>query len=102
MNKADIEREAQQILDGEVGRLRRVPYNELLRYLEPHAFEVAAPSGRVFQVEVTALWDDRKQGHLRVITATDDSKGWGLRDYKSDDFIITPDGRFIGEGAQET
>jgi hypothetical protein len=93
----DIAEEATEILGREVRRLRELPYGELQRYLEPDAFEVESPSGRTFQVEVTALWDDRKRSNLRIIVAIDDSRGWRFRDYRSNDFIIAPDGSFIGE-----
>jgi hypothetical protein len=80
-----------------VHRLRALPYDDLLAYIEPHAFEVRARSGRTFQLEIVALWDDRKQQHLRIIAAIDDSRGWRLRDYLRDDFIVSPSGKFVGE-----
>lgn len=95
--KQQVALEAQAILKREILRLRSLPYDDLVRYLEPYAFEITAPSGRMFQVEVEALWDDRKRGHLRVIVSMDAGTGWRVRPYKSDDFIITPNGTFIGE-----
>lgn len=93
----EIAGEAERILRREVSQLRMTQYEELTQYLEPRAFDVTSPSGRVFQVEITALWDDSKRGHLRVIVAIDDSEGVRIRDYRSDNFIIAPGGTFIGE-----
>lgn len=92
-----IANEAQTILDDQIRRLRALPYSELLRYRDPDAFEVTAPSGRVFQVEVLAVWDDRKRRHLRVLVHMDDSMGMKVSPYVIDDFIIAPDGSFVGE-----
>jgi hypothetical protein len=89
--------EAQMILSDQIRRLRALPYSELLRYREPDAFEVAAPSGRIFQVEVLAVWDDRKRRHLRVLVHMDNSMGMRARPYLIDNFIIAPDGSFVGE-----
>jgi hypothetical protein len=58
---------------------------------------VESPSGRVFQLEVLTFWDDKRARDLRVMVAIDDSMGWRIRDYLSDDFIMAPDGSFVGE-----
>jgi hypothetical protein len=95
--RAEIDREAREIVDREVRRLRSLTYDQLTRYLKPAAFEVQAPSGRTFQVEIYAHWDDKEGGDLRVLVAVDDSFGSSIFDYKRDGFIIAPDGSFIGE-----
>lgn len=99
--QSEMDQVAQQILDEEILRLRYRPYSELTRYLEPYAFEVTTASGRVFQVEIAALWDDNKGGDLRIVVAIDDSRGWRLHDYKRESFIIAPDGSFVGESQEE-
>jgi hypothetical protein len=50
---------------------------------EPQAFEVESPSGRVFQLEVLTVWDDKRARNLRVMVAIDDSTGWRIRDYSA-------------------
>jgi hypothetical protein len=30
------------------------------------------------------------------MVAIDDGRGWRVRDYPSDDFIVAPDGSFVG------
>jgi hypothetical protein len=94
----ELRAEAQEILQRQVDRLRRTPYAELCTQLdEPQAFEVESPSGHVFQLEVLTFWDDKGARNLRVMVAIDDSTGWRIRDYLRDDFILAPDGSFVGE-----
>ncbi len=88
------------ILDDVVAELRRQPYETLrARYLSEseHRF-VVADSGIPYQVEVQAFWDTPRQpGNLRLIIAVDDG-GWRTSfSPLSTDFIIAPDGTFVGE-----
>jgi hypothetical protein len=53
----------------------------------------ATSSGQEVEVEVEGLWDDRKNGNVRVMA----SVSTGLIRTASDDFIKAPDGRFIDE-----
>ena len=93
MNKLEAERVAGEV----ASRYRERPRAELLRLLdEQDAFEIVAPSGRRYQIEVTAVWDDRKGNNLRVFTLIDDG-GFLVISPLSVDFIVAPDGRFIGE-----
>jgi hypothetical protein len=94
----ELRAEAVEILQQQVERLRRRSYEELCCDLdEPQAFEVESPSGRVFQLEVVTFWDDNRTRDLRVMVAIDDSMGCRIRDYLRDDFIMAPDGSFVGE-----
>ena len=58
--------------------------------------EVTGHSGTVYQLEFQAVWDGKKDGNLRIIGAIDDG---GLRAFirLTEDFILTPDGSFVGE-----
>jgi hypothetical protein len=90
-------READAILEQRLGELRRLPYSELERLLgNDEVTEISASSGTTYYMEVEALWDDRRRGHLRVLASIDDG---GLRAFcpLSKSFIVTPDGRFVGE-----
>lgn len=90
--------EAREILQRQVDRLRGTSYAELCTQLgEPQAFEVESPTGRVFQLEVETFWDDERARTLPVMAAIDDSTGWRIRDYLRDEFIVAPDGSFVGE-----
>ena len=47
--------------------------------------------------EVQAVWDKvRESGNLRVLVAVD-SKRRGARRLTTEDFILAPDGSFVGE-----
>lgn len=61
---------------------------------QPDCEEVTGDSGRAYQVEVEALWDDptNHDGSLRVWVTAGDSM---FPPVKS--FIMAPDGSFIGE-----
>jgi hypothetical protein len=63
---------------------------------DPEHAEIVAPSGATYQVETQAMWDDTKNGNLRVMVSVDDG-GWRSIAPLSDDFIVAPDGSFIGE-----
>jgi hypothetical protein len=64
--------------------------------MEPKGLEVAGPSGAIYQLEVQAFWDDKRSRHLRVLASIDDG-GWSAFIPLTDDFIIAPDGSFVGE-----
>jgi hypothetical protein len=55
-----------------------------------------AGSGTPYQVEAEAFWDSTKEGDLRVIVKVDDV-GWRAFVPLSEDFILAPDGSFVGE-----
>jgi hypothetical protein len=90
--------EALQVAGAVLDRLRRRPYDRLVAELlrEPQTEEITGPSGAAYQVEVEAIWDDRKKRHLRVMVAIDDG-GWRAFAPLSTDFIVAPDGSFVGE-----
>lgn len=78
-------------------RYRAHPREELLRLLkEQDNFELVAPSGTRYQVEVEAVWDDRKGNNLRVFVEIDDGSLSAFHPLTTD-FIVAPDGRFVGE-----
>jgi hypothetical protein len=91
-------REALELAEVTASQLRREPYERLVDRLldEPEVMEVVGASGTAYQVEALAFWDSGKAGNLRVIVAIDDG---GLRAFKplTTDFIMAPDGSFIGE-----
>lgn len=91
--------EATRVLETVTRELRSEAYETLVaRYLRnPDSRTVIADTGVQYQVEVQAFWDNLKPGNLRVIIAIDDS---GLRAFirpLSTDFIVAPDGTFVGE-----
>jgi hypothetical protein len=88
--------EARQLLAAKLAELRRRSYSDLLRLMEPEGLEVAGPSGVTYQLEVEAFWDDEPQRNLRVLASIDDG-GWRAFHPLTDDFIVAPDGSFVGE-----
>jgi hypothetical protein len=88
--------EARQVLAGKLAELRGRSYTDLLGFMEPEGLGVAGPSRTIYQLEVQAFWDDKRSRHLRVLVSSDDG-GWSAFAPLCDDFIIAPDGSFIGE-----
>ena len=89
--------EATRLLEKELSRYRAERYESLLRLLnDQDAFEVTAPSGIVYQVEILAVWNRKKNGDLKVIGAIDDG-GFRAMIPLTMGFIIRPDGTFVGE-----
>jgi hypothetical protein len=83
----------------QIGRLRRMTYEELLARLDsPEHFDVPVDDGLfVLSGETVVFWDDPKKraGDVRVTVAIwNDAGGRAL---VSDDFIRSPDGSFVGE-----
>ncbi len=89
--------EARELLDHRVDELRLIPYRELLQFLaNPQATNVVHPSGRRYQMETEAFWDDRPGQNLRIRVAIDDG-GWRTFAPLTSDFIKSPDDQFVGE-----
>jgi hypothetical protein len=89
--------EARTIVAKELRRYRAMSYQKLQRLLtEQDCLEVRGASGASYQIEVEAVWDDKAGGNLRVRVHIDDR---GLRAFAplTDDFIVAPNGSFVGE-----
>ena len=58
--------------------------------------EVVVASGTRYQLEIQFFWDDKTDGNVRVLGSIDDG---GIRAFlpATDSFILTPEGRFVGE-----
>lgn len=89
--------EAKSILGQELARYRRRSFSELLSSVNrSETFERAGPSGMIYQIEMQVFFDDKSQRNLRVMGAIDDG-GWRALNPLCDDFIMAPDGSFVGE-----
>ena len=64
---------------------------------EIETLEVMGESESKYQFEIQVIWDNKPGGNLRVIVSIDDSSIWRAISPLSEDFIIAPDGSFIGE-----
>ena len=92
--------EAGELAERVLHELRAGPYDALVsRFLDRSEWTRAtAPSGRRYDVQTSAFWDDEAERHVRVMVAVSDRSRWGFVRPVTDDFIIAPDGTFVGEG----
>jgi hypothetical protein len=89
--------EAATVLHDYLQQYRQRSYAELVTLLEtPQVAERRGASGANYQLEVIVHWDDRRGGALRVLGTVNDG-GWRSFRPLTDDFILAPDGRFLGE-----
>jgi hypothetical protein len=89
--------EAKSILAQELSRYRSRSYSELLSLVDrSETFERASPSGATYQIEIQIFFDDDSERNLRVMGAIDDG-GWRALKPLCDDFIMAPDGSYVGE-----
>ena len=89
--------EAVAVLHDYLQRYRQRSYGELIALLgKPQVAELTGPSGATYQLEATVDWDNRPGEALRVIGSVDDGGGRSVKPL-TNDFILAPDGTFIGE-----
>jgi hypothetical protein len=93
--------EARAVGERVLAELRHESYATLVeRHLDqPASHWVDSPSGVRSQIEVQVFWDGgrrRKGGDLRVLVSVDDG-GRSAFHALSTDFIVAPDGSFVGE-----
>ena len=90
-------REAAALLREHLDGYRRRTYHDLVGLRDRRQVaELRGGSGRTYQIEVEIHWDGPPGGSVRVLGSIDDG---GLRSYIpiSQDFILAPDGTFVGE-----
>jgi hypothetical protein len=91
--------EAKFVARQQTALLRMDSYGFLVsRYLDRSVHrEALGASGTLYDVEIQAFWDSVGQpGNLRVMVGVD-AGGHGPRSLATDDFILAPDGTFVGE-----
>jgi hypothetical protein len=78
--------------------LRQLSYRQLVERLldREETLEVLGASGSRYQVELQSVWDARPNDVLRIPGSVDDG-GWRAFAPLTDDFLIAPDGSFVGE-----
>jgi hypothetical protein len=87
--------EARRLIEARLAKYRTLGYTALLRLLqEQDTFELEGATGTKYQVEIQAVWDNRKGGDLRVLGSIDDG-GWRAFVPLTSDFIIRPDGTLV-------
>ncbi len=96
MNK----QEANEILKSELLTFRSREYEDLTVLIRsPLNYESKGLSGATYQVEIQAFWDNPREskGDIRVIASIDDGGFPSSFIPLSSDFIMSPDGNFVGE-----
>lgn len=90
--------EAKQVVHAELESYRTKLYSELVQMIGagPANSEVTSPSGRRYQVEIEAFWDDKPSGNIRVVGGIDDGC-WRAFVPLTDGFIKSPSNEFVGE-----
>ena len=91
--------EARRILLEHLARYKQRSYSELALLVaakQEDIFEVAGPTGTTYQLEFQFFWDSHPDGDIRVIGSIDDG-GWRAFSPLTEDFVISPEGKFIGE-----
>ena len=89
--------EARGILRAHLDEWRRRTYAELKSEVgESRQLQTTGQSGTQYQVDVQVRWDDKPNGDIRVLGGIDDG-GWRAFAPLTDDFILGPDGKFVGE-----
>jgi len=92
------ESEARIVLNEELSLYRVLPYSELRVLVDRNStVERTGPSGTKYQIEMQVLIDDPQRNTLSVAGAIDDGKLWRAIVPMCGDFIIAPDGSFVGE-----
>lgn len=93
-------KEIKEILSVQLNKLRSFSYAELSARIDKiDAFEVIGKSGTRYQLEVQYFWDHKPNDSVRVVVNVDDG---GIRAFVpvTDSFIISAEGRFIGEAGR--
>ncbi len=76
---------------------RRRTYADLVTLIdEVQVAQLTGPSSAEYTVEINITWDDRAGGDIRVMASIDDG-GWRAFIPLCEDFIMAPDGSFVGE-----
>jgi hypothetical protein len=89
--------EATLLLSSELAHYRTKTYQQISELVDMQEIrEVAGKSGAVYTVEVSAYWDDEPNQDIRVIASISDG-GKSAYVPMTDDFILSPTGRFVGE-----
>jgi hypothetical protein len=92
---------AYALIDVWLKELRHRSYRNLVSLIaHPETRQVLGEDQEKYQLEAEVFWDSKKGGAVRVMVAADNG---GLSAFKplTSDFIMGPDGSFVGESLGE-
>jgi hypothetical protein len=91
--------EAKLLLDRELLPYRNRSYAELARQVGSlSAYQKTAASGAEYNIEIEVVWNSLNEGrNIRVTGAVDDGRGLTSLLPLSSEFVVAPDGTFVGE-----
>lgn len=86
------------VLHAEMNALRVQPHQKLVEMVGKNIYKevISGEDGKPYQVEIEVMWDDKPGGNIRVVGSVDDG-GWRAFIPLTDDFIMAPNGEFVGE-----
>ena len=93
-------KEARSTLAEHLAGYRSRSYAELAAWVRERRIstpEALAPSGIRYQIEVQFFWDDKPDGDVRVSGSISDGRGIRTFVPLTDSFIMSAEGRFVGE-----
>ena len=90
--------EARSLLTDHLGLYRTRSYADLVAMIgQDDCVEIAGPSGERYQIEYGMIWDSKPGGNIRVMLSIDDGTFRAAFSPLTADFIMAPDGTFVGE-----
>lgn len=91
--------EAAAILAEQISVYRKKPYKELSDRvgLPPFTGVTKNEDESAYYWDIEVFWDDGRESNVRVVANISDGNGLSAYFPMTDDFIMTPDGDFIGE-----
>lgn len=97
--KLNNKAEATELLNSEVSKSRSLDYEELLKWITENKrehYELQGKSGITYQLELSAMWDDKKAKTIRFCGSID---GGDVSAFlpMTNSFIKASDGKFVGE-----
>ena len=95
MNK----QEAKKVLSEKVTEYRSLNYERLRAKInqEKDVFEIKAPSGATYYIDIIVVWDDKPNGIIRVMGCIDDGGFRAFFPMGGEGFLLAPNGSFVGE-----
>lgn len=90
--------EARRVLTMKLTPYRELSYPELVTKIgNDEHLPCTGPSGTDYQIEIQFVWDDKKDGDVRVLAAIDDGSICGAFRPVCEDFTVRQDGRSYGK-----